>query len=362
MYTGGCYMKLSRKLVIVSTVIVILLAAAVSIYAAPGMTVTVFANEQYNRFLVMDLGLNGSAKNEVFRVHFNTDNTVTDNYYMSIVVKDEIRNQTLISGNTNSKPYNTGYSGKTFSNTNMTDASNLGGSFTISGGVGSKDLEDKVFATGALPQSVFSITLSLYKSGNSTPVATKTILITINPPYQQPLYPINIAVSKSGLDFRWISNFKNIELHLFTDPNGNKELLAGSILPKTKLGRAQGVDGSDIAGLLEEGGTYYWQLWGYISTSHGDELAKGTLNEFMYSQEGAAGFEQELTEPDKQQIKQELTRILTELFGRKWARSLRNYDIARIVLDQGFISREEVMTILHLIEQKKLEVNNIYIK
>jgi len=355
-------MKLSKILFITITVSVILLAAAVSVFAAPGMTVTVFANAQYNRFFVADMGLSGSAKNKVFEVTFNIDKTVTDEYYVSIIVKDENTGQTLISGNTNALPYNTGYSGNKFSNIDMTDASNLGGSFTISGGAGSKGLEDKVLATGSLPQSTFSITLTLYQSGNSTPVATKTIYITINPPYQQPLYPLNIAVSKSGLDFRWISNFKNIELHLFEDPNGNKELIAGSIVPKTKLGRAQGVDGSDIAGLLEEGETYYWQLWGYISTSHGDELVKGTLNEFVYSQEGTAGIGLVLTEPDKQEIIKELTRVLTELFGKKWARNLRNYDITRIVLDDGFISREEVMTILHLIEQKKLDVNNIYLK
>ncbi len=355
-------MKLSKILLIAIAVSVVLLSAAVSVFADPGMTVTVFANAQYNRFFVADLGLSGSAKNEVFRVTFKPDNTVKDNYYVSIVVKDENTRQTLISGNTNALAYNTGYSGKTFSNIDMTDASNLGGSFTISGGAGDKKLQDKVLATGSLPQSTFSITLTLYQSGNSTPVATKTIYITINPPYQQPLYPLNIAVSKSGLDFRWISNFKNIELHLFKDPNGNKELIAGSIVPKTRLGRAQGVDGSDIALLLEEGGTYYWQLWGYISTSHGDDLVKGTLNEFVYSQEGTAGIELVLTEPDKQEIIKELTRVLTELFGKKWARSLRNYDITRIVLDDGFISREEVMTILHLIEQKKLDVNNIYLK
>lgn len=355
-------MKLPKKIVIACAVIGVLFSAAVTIYAQPGMNVTIFASEQYNRFLVADLGLSGSAKNKVFEITFNTDPAEANEYYLNILVKDEITGQTLISGNTNTLPYNTGYSGRTFSNINMTDASNLGGSFTISGAAANKSLQDKVLATGTLPQSKFSITLSLYQSGNSTPDDTEIIYITINPPYQQPLYPIDIAVSKSGLDFRWISNFKNIELHLFKDPNGNKEILAGSILPKTNLGRAQGVDGSDIAGLLEEGETYYWQLWGYISTSHGDELVKGTLNEFMYSQEGTAGFEQELTEPDKQEIKKELTRVLTGLFGKKWARSLRNYDIARIILDEGFISREEVMTILHLIEQNKLNVNNIYIK
>ncbi len=358
-------MKLSKILFIAITVSVLTLSAGFSLFAAPGMNVQVFATEQYNRFLVADLGLSGSAKNEVFRITFNTDNTVTDTYYVRIIVKDENSQLTLISGNTNALPYNTGYSGKTFSNIDMTDASNLGGSFTISGGAVSKEtkeLQDKVLATGALPQSTFSITLTLYQSGNSTPVATKTILLSINPPYQQPLYPLNVTVSKSGLDFRWISNVKNIELHLFEDPNGNRELIAGSILPKIRLGTAQGVDGSDIAGLLEEGQTYYWQLWGYINTSHGEELVKGTLNEFVYSQEGAASIELVLTEPDKQEIKKELARILTELFGRKWARNLRNYDIARILLDEGFISREEVMTILHLIEQKKLDVNNIYLK
>jgi len=82
----------------------------------------------------------------------------------------------------------------------------------------------------------------------------------------------------------------------------------------------------------------------------------------VYSQEGTASIDLVLSEPDKQEIKKELSRILAELFGKKWARNLRNYDIARILLDEGFISREEVMTILHLIEQKKLDVNNIYLK
>jgi len=245
-------MKLSKNILIAGVVIGVLFAAAVTIYAAPRMTVTLYASEQYNRFLVADLGLSGSAKNKVFEVTFDPGDT-TDKYYVNIVVKDEITGQTLISGNTNALPYNTGYSGKTFSNINMADASNLGGSFTISGAAANKSLRDKVLATGALPQSSFLITLTFYKSGNPPTVVGDPypIRITINPPYQQPLYPLNIAVSKSGLDFRWISNFKNIELHLFEDPNGNRELIAGSILPKTRLGTAQGVDGSDIAGLLE---------------------------------------------------------------------------------------------------------------
>jgi len=93
-----------------------------------------------------------------------------------------------------------------------------------------------------------------------------------------------------------------------------------------------------------------------------DPILPDCWNEFVYSQEGTASIDLVLSEPDKQEIKKELSRILAELFGKKWARNLRNYDIARILLDEGFISREEVMTILHLIEQKKLDVNNIYLK
>jgi len=356
-------MKLSKILFITIMVFVIMLSAAISVFAQHTVEIALSASNSYNRFFVADLGFTGFTKNVLFTVKFSRDDNETDKYYVAITIEDDISGQTLLTGTTTPKPYYPTFSGVTYNNINITNASNLGGTFRIIGGGASKELEDKILATGALPQSRFKITIALFNSNNpKKSESSDSITITINPPYQQPLYPLNIAVSKSGLDFRWISNFKNIELHLFKDPNGNKELLAGSILPKTNLGRAQGVDGSDIAGLLEEGRTYYWQLWGYITTSHGDELVKGTLNEFVYSQEGTASIDLVLSEPDKQEIKKELSRILAELFGKKWARNLRNYDIARILLDEGFISREEVMTILHLIEQKKLDVNNIYLK
>jgi len=96
-------MKLSKNILIAGVVIGVLFAAAVTIYAAPRMTVTLYASEQYNRFLVADLGLSGSAKNMVFEVTFDPGDT-TDKYYVNIVVKDEITGQTLISGNTNALP------------------------------------------------------------------------------------------------------------------------------------------------------------------------------------------------------------------------------------------------------------------
>jgi hypothetical protein len=119
------------------------------------------------------------------------------------------------------------------------------------------------------------------------------------------------------------------------------------------------VDGAEIAPLLEDGKVYYWQVWGYINTSHGDELVKGTLTQFQYF-EYLRGIEYiGLTDEDKKNIKDALIVLLQKLVDKKAANSIENYDVNRVVLDNSPVTREEIMTVLQAIIDDKLTATSI---
>lgn len=325
-----------------------------------GMTVSGGTGRPYHRFLVADLGLigTGGKANSIFSVTFGSDST-TDKYFMEIEVTDNTTGDVLLSGSTDTKEYNPYFSGKTYNNYNITDAENLGGSFKISDT--SKKLQDKILATGAIPAGSFTITMRL-KKADRTQVAEDSISIIVTPPYLQPVYPVNISTTKNALNFRWASNINNMELHIFTDPRGNNEILKGSLLPARGLGSAQSADGSLITPFLENAQRYYWQVWGYIDTSHGAELVKGPLSEFLYFVESADVVYLGLSEEDKAAIMDEIIEILKSFVNKRAARSISGYSIDRIIVDNSPLSREEIMTILMLIKEKELKLNSIYFK
>ncbi len=314
----------------------------------------------YHRFLVADLGLigTGGKANSIFSVKFGDDPT-TDSYYLDIEVTDNTAGGVLLSGQTEKKPYNTDFSGKTYNNYNITDAAALGGSFTISDT--SKTLQDKILATGAIPAGSFTITMRL-KKADGTLVEEKTISLIVRPPYLQPVYPVNISSTKDGLSFRWLSNIKNMELHLFRDPRGNNEILKGSLLPVKGLGSGQSAGGSGITSLLENGQRYYWQVWGKIDTSHGEELVKGPLSEFLYFVESADVVYIGLGKEDKASIMDEVVDILLGFVNKRAAKSIADYDIDRVIVDNSVVGREEIMTILLLIKKGELKLNAVYFK
>lgn len=329
-------------------------------FSAVGMTVSGGIGRPYHRFLVADLGLigTGGKANSIFSVTFYKDST-NAKYFLEIEVTDDISGKLLLSGETDKKDYNPYFSGKTYNNYNITDAENLGGSFKIS--ESSKTLQDKILATGAIPAGSFTITMRL-KDAYGNQVDEDSINIIVTPPYLQPVYPVNVSTTKNALNFRWASNINNMELHIFTDPRGNNEILKGSLLPARGLGSAQGVDGSLITPLLEDGKRYYWQIWGYIDTSHDEELVKGPLSEFLYFVESADVVYLGLSEEDKAAIMDEILEILQSFVNKRAARSISGYTIDRVVVDNSPMSREEIMTILMLIKERELKLNSIYFK
>ena len=309
----------------------------------------------YNRFLAADLGLlPGGKDNKVFSITFNADASVTA-HYLHIEVSDG--SKVLLSGNTalTGKQYDTEFSGRILYNYDILDE--LGGKFSIASGAGK--VKHKIMATGVLPEGTYTITIQLYQSGGVY-VDEETINFIIIPPYLQPVYPVDTSVTKAALNFKWLTNITNKELHIFTDPRGNNEILAGNRLPIRNVSRSY--RGSGLGSLLTDATSYYWQIYGHISTTHGDELVKGPLSAFLYFEDASYVIDLGLSDKDKEQIMDELIIILEELINKRAAKSISTYDIDRIVLDNSVVTREEIMAILLAIKSKQLNVNSVYFK
>ncbi|MCK5569133.1 MAG: hypothetical protein KAJ15_05410, partial [Spirochaetes bacterium] len=277
-------------------------------------------------------------------------------YYLRIEAK-RVGGDILLSGNTDSHNYNTIFLGATsYFNYDILDV--FGGSFSRAKGAGKE--RDQIFATGLLPEGTFRITLKLINSVTQIEADSKFIDITVIPPYLQPVYPVDTSVTKAALNFKWLTNMTNKELHIFTDPRGNNEILAGNRLPIRNVSRSY--RGSGLGSLLTDATSYYWQIYGHISTTHGDELVKGPLSAFLYFEDASYVIDLGLSDKDKEQIMDELIIILEELINKRAAKSISTYDIDRIVLDNSVVTREEIMAILLAIKSKQLNVNSVYFK
>lgn len=205
-----------------------------------------------------------------------------------------------------------------------------------------------------VPQGTYYIRISHW-DGEAQQGGTATITVIVQPPFLQPVYPVNVGTSSASLNFRWVArNLSGLRLHLYEDPRGRSEITRGSILPAAASGG--GLDGSTIARLLDEGSTYYWQLSGRIQTTHGPETVKGPISMFRYGDPLA---ELGLTEEDRADIKDKLIEILQQYVNRRAARSIADYIVDRGVLDNSTVNREEIMTILQLIEEGEITVNAV---
>ncbi len=326
------------------------------------MTVTSsLAGEPYNRFLVADLGiLGGGRQNEVFTVEFGTDAT-TDNYYLHIKVVSVSDGATLLDGNTDSLPYDENYSGKVFNNSNITDSGSLGGSFTISDT--SQNLQDRILATGALPQGSFTIDLDFYKSATETAdavlITTQSIAVQIIPPFLQPSYPVDTTVPGQGLTFSWGTNVKDLTFHLFGDPAGNQELY------HVQLGtgvRSVPATGFDHILRKWQGRDLYWQVKGLIKTSHGNEAFAGPLSYFIYYEDSVVSQDIGLSFEERRELEDKVIELLGQIVNKRAANSIKQYDLDRVVLDRGVVARGEVIPILDEIIAKEVKVNAIYFR
>jgi len=310
---------------------------------------------KYHVFLVADLGLQGGGKgNKDFTITFSAGPSGSQS--ITVDVYDDLTSQLLVSGQTNSFDYSqiqgTYYIGQ------IDDK--FGGDFEVVDQA--EDLYNKVLATGALPRGRFRIRVGLTPNGSFD-----ELVVNIVPPYLQPLFPVDLQVNRAVLNFRWVSNISRQELHVYSDPFGNKEVLKGDRLPFRRISgggveeatAAQQVEGSFIAPVLDDGEIYYWQIWGRIVTSHGDELRKGTLTAFQYFEEAEKMAYIGLSDPDKQAIKDTLIELLEKIVNKRAARSIQEYDVNRVVLDNSPVTREEIMTILKAIIDEELTATSV---
>jgi hypothetical protein len=308
----------------------------------------------YNRFLVADLGLTrGGGRYSIFNIRFS-GLTGTTSYSLQITVTRSSDGKQLLTGLTD-PVLGSVINGNTYANYQLDDAFG-GGDFIVS--EDEKQLQRQVLATGALPRGTYTISLELI-SDVGGPI---TFQVVILPPFLQPVSPVDVSVTRDALNFRWVSNIADREFHLFTDPRGNREVTSGGRLPVLGLGTASSLDGSLVAPLLTDATTYYWQVWGKITTSHGEERVKSALSRFLYFEESVSVIELGLTDAEKISIKSELLAILEELVNRRAARSIKDYELDRAVLDNGVVTYEEIMAILSIIKEKRATVNAIYFK
>ncbi|HEB31099.1 MAG TPA: hypothetical protein ENI15_09530, partial [Spirochaetes bacterium] len=234
-------------------------------------------NTTYNRFLAGDLGFTkGGKNNRVFSITFGAAAGDSNLHYLNIEISSG--GKTILSGNTDSLAYNTNYSAKTYWNYEILDE--LGGTFTVSRS--GSEVRDKVLKTGEVPQGIYTVQIQLINSGTQAEVSTKTFTFTVVPASLHSIYPVNTSVTKSSMDFKWLSKeLFDMRFHLFKDPGGRDEIRSGYRLPRS-VNSGQSYDGSGIGSLLNDGSMYYWQIRGKITTTHGDELVKSPLNAFLY--------------------------------------------------------------------------------
>jgi hypothetical protein len=298
---------------------------------------------RYHEFQVADLGLEGPGRGtRDFKIEITSGGV--GNQAVTVEVRDDSTSELLVSGSTDTVPQSA-LQGSWFMG-EIDDK--FGGEFDVEEEGGT--LYDKVLATGLLPRGRYRITVGLSPAG-----ASATLIVEIVPPYMQPLYPVDVQTDRAVLSFKWVSNIERQELWVYTDPAGNRAVLEGSRLSFTKAGgvldmpRSQNVPGSFVAPVLENGRMYYWQIHGYVVTSHGNERRKSVLTAFQYFEEKKDVEYIGLTDPDKKAIMDVLVQLLKQVMGRQGeraAKSLDRYEVSRVTVDDSPVSREEIISIL----------------
>ncbi|MCK4925406.1 MAG: hypothetical protein KAS61_10545, partial [Spirochaetes bacterium] len=79
------------------------------------------------------------------------------------------------------------------------------------------------------------------------------------------------------------------------------------------------------------------------------ERTESVLTAFQYFENAQSLEYIGLSDPDKQAIKDLLIKMLQEIVDNRAARSIEQYDINRIAIDNSPATREEIMTILQAI-------------
>ncbi len=305
-----------------------------------------------HQFLVADIGVTSAAgRNKIFKITFGAGNTIGDKLQVTIT-----KNGTEVANGT-TDPLTENFAGETIYNYEVADrAGGMSGMGEVD-----KSIQAQVMATGAFPEGTYVIKVGLVNAGTSD-----TLTIPIAAPFLQAINPVDKAVNQAALDFRWRSNLKDLRLHIFEDPMGRVEITRGAGtsaggLPRNVTGQAW--DGSSIASLLKDGERYYWQLTGYMETTHGRVKASGPLSEFGFfvgtpTSDTTFGFD----ENEMININSELIAILRKLVNPQAADSLLRYKLKRVVMEGRYVGYDDVISILSCINDEGVKVNAVFFR
>jgi hypothetical protein len=304
---------------------------------------------QIHRFFVADLGLAGSGSiNRIFRVNVSGAD-LTPVWTIGLIIRKD--GAEVLSGDTVPTTLTDLDSKTPLWNFELDDV--LGGDFSVDNI--DPAIEKKVLDTGEFPPGQYQITVQLKNGGIVQASGSITVLIV--PFYLQPVYPVDTVASKNSLFFQWSSNLPQFEFHLFNDPRGNHEIVVRSKgLPQKTSARR--VRGSQFATLLVEQRRYFWQVNGFINTSHGSEIEDGLINSFVYIENITPGAVIGLSEKEKKAIMDELIALLMEMVNKRASTSIEDFTVDRALLDNEVISYDEIMQIISLIKSGEARMIN----
>lgn len=292
-----------------------------------------------HEFFVGDLGLTGGGGRnyELFRISFDNSAGGTPPYKLAITV-EAAGGGTLLSGETDEHGYST-FQNNTFFNYDL--LKRLGGNFEIPSGVPAR-IQDAIFNTGGVPQGNFLLKFRLLDDGDNE-------IGTVPPPINiivLPLFLISLGpadgefVNKQKLDFRWMTNMNKLRLDVYDRPTGGSPIAHAGV-----TGRSFKWPGLVAMARLEHGKTYYWQITGFKTTTHGEVKAMGPRNQFTYYE---GSIPSNITSLDKGEIKAALENLgVTGLatLNLKWVM----YD------DSVVFVTDNITSILQCLQESKID-------
>ncbi|MBN2323452.1 MAG: hypothetical protein JXQ30_06935 [Spirochaetes bacterium] len=253
-----------------------------------------------HEFFVSDLGLTGGGGRnyELFRISFgNSASGGSAPYKLGITVEAE-GGGTLLSGETDGYNYST-FQNQTFFNYDL--LKRLGGNFDFPSDIPAR-IQDAIFNTGGVPQGNFILKFRLLDSGDTQIGAERQITIFVLPLFLISLGPADgELVNKQKLDFRWMTNMNRLRLDVYDRPTGGSPIAHAGV-----TGNSFKWPGLPAKARFEHGKTYYWQITGFKTTTHGEVKAMGPRNQFVYYE---GSIPDNITPLDKAEIKAALEKL-----------------------------------------------------
>jgi hypothetical protein len=255
-----------------------------------------------HEFFVGDLGLTGGGGRnyELFRVPFGGSASGGSNpYKLAITVEAADGGGVLLSGETDGHTYATTFANQTFFNYDI--LKRLGGNFEIPSGVPAR-IQDAIFNTGGVPQGNFVLKFRLLDNGDTQIGPERQITVIVLPLFLISLGPADgELVNKQKLNFMWMTNMNKLRLDVYDRPTGGSPIASAGV-----TGNSFKWPGLTAKAKLEHGKSYYWQVTGFKTTTHGEIKAMGPRNQFIYYE---GSIPDNITPLDKAEIKAALEKL-----------------------------------------------------